>query len=259
MKPDLSIFKAKTAYTSLSIEQQGEQLLLRTDGNALQSVIDRQSPQKLELKNLRSLMGMLLFLPAPENICLLGTGGGSLIHFLRHHYPQSPITAVEIDAELLEIMHSRMALPKADESLTYIIDDARHFIENNQQKFDIIIVDLFLGNQSPEWLLQKPSMQDLFSMLSSTGGLCYNLVIDSENDFNNFYSNLREVFHQATLCLPVEGLDNTIAFALRHQSGDCEMTEYMQKALELGDQHDINYMEVLSAIYATNPAGSGII
>ena len=259
MKPDISIFKAETAYTSLSIEQEGAQLLLRTDGGALQSVINQQNPQILELKNLRSLLGILLFLPAPESICLLGTGGGSLIHFLRFHYPESHITAVEIDHELLEIMHAEMALPRADGSLTYIIDDASHFIDTSQQKFDLIIADLFLGNQSPQWLLNAASMQHLYAMLTETGGLCYNLVIDSEADFKDFYANLRAVFQQKTLCLPVEDLDNTIAFALRHQPEDCEMTEYMQKAFELGDQHDINYMEVLSAIYATNPVGSGII
>ena len=259
MKPNPSIFKAKTAYASLSIEQNGDQLLLRTDDNALQSVIDPQTPERLELQNLRSLMGILLFLPAPQKICLLGTGGGGLVHFLRHHYPYSHITAVEIDSELLEIMHLRMALPMADASLTYIIDDARHFIETNQQKFDLIIADLFLGNQSPEWLLRQPSMQSLHSMLSSTGGLCYNLVIDNEKDFNEFYANLRQVFDQQTLCLPVAGLDNTIAFALRQKPEECEMPKYMQKALELGELHDINYMETLSSIYATNPSGSGII
>ena len=152
-----------------------------------------------------------------------------------------------------------MALPRADESLTYIIDDASHFIDSSQQKFDLVIADLFLGNQSPQWLLQTASMQQFNAMLTENGGLCYNLVIDSEKDFTAFYANLRAVFQQKTLCLPVEGLDNTIAFALRHQPEDCEMTEYMQKAFELGDQHGINYMEVLSAIYATNPVGSGII
>jgi len=259
MKPDPSIFKAETAYTSLSIEKKDGQLLLRTGGDALQSVINQKNPQLLALKNLRSLLGILIFLPTPENICLLGTGGGSLIHFLRFHYPESHITAVEIDHELLEIMHAKMALPRADDSLTYIIDDAHHFIDTSQQKFDLIIADLFMGNQSPQWLLQTASMQHLNAMLTDLGGLCYNLVIDNEVEFNAFYANLRTVFQQKTLCLPVEGLDNTIAFALRHQTKDGEMTGHMQKAFELGDQHDINYMEVLSAIYATNPVGSGII
>jgi len=259
MKPDLPIFKAETAYTSLTIEQKGGQLLLRTDGDALQSVINQQNPQILALKNLRSLMGILLFLPPPERICLLGTGGGSLIHFLRFHYPKSHITAVEIDHELLEIMHAKMSLPRADDLLTYVIDDASHFIDTSEQKFDLIIADLFLGIQSPPWLLQSASMHRLNAMLTDTSGLCYNLVIDSEVDFKAFYANLRTVFQQKTLCLPVEGLDNTIAFALRHQPEDLEMAEYMQKAFELSDQHDSNYMEVLSAIYATNPVGSGII
>ena len=259
MKPKPPIFKAKTAYASLTIEQKGDLIYLRTDDNALQSVINRQNPERLELQNLHSLMGILLFLPVPEKICLLGTGGGGLIHFFRHHYRNSQVTAVEIDGELLEIMHERMNLPHPDERLTYIIDDARHYIDTNQQKYDLIITDLFLGNRSPDWLLQETSMQSLYSMLTHKGGLCYNLVIDDEDDFKAFYASLRQIFDQQTLCLPVAGLDNTIAFALRQRPPDCDMSEYMQKALELGEQHEISYLETLSAIYATNPSGSGII
>jgi hypothetical protein len=33
----------------------------------------------------------------------------------------------------------------------------------------------------------------------------------------------------------------------------------MQQALDLGETHDINYMGILSAIYATNPSGAGVI
>jgi len=259
MKSNPIIFKAETAYSALTIEQSGNQMLLRTDGSALQSAIDLQSPHKLTMQNLRSLMGILLFLPVPKNICLLGTGGGSLVHFLRHHYPQSQLTAVEIDVELLDIMHSKMALPKADDRLTYIIDDASHFIDNTRQQFDLIIADLFLGNQSPQWLLQQTVMLRLKAMLTNKGGLCYNLVIDSEKAFNQFYTDLRQVFEQLTLCLPVEGLDNTIAFALNQQPEICEMTATMERAVALGEQQDIDYMQVLSTIYATNPVGSGII
>lgn len=259
MTTDPSIFKVDTAYNSIFIESDEESWTLRTADRDLQSRINRQNPEQLALKNLCYSMGILLFLPAPESICLLGTGGGGLIHFLRHHYPASRINAVEIDGELLEIMHREMALPGADERLTYIIDDALHYIDNCRDQFDLIIVDLFLGNRSPAWLLQAGSMLKLYTMLNPQGGLSYNLVIDSETDFNEFYASLRRTFHQQTLCLPVEDLDNTIVFAFRQPPAERDMTAYMTLAYELGTRQGIDYMEILSAIYGTNPTGSGVI
>lgn len=259
MTTDPSIFKANTAYNSIFVECNDEFWTLRTAEQDLQSRINRQNPEQLILKNLQYLMGILLFLSTPKNICLLGTGGGALIHFLRHYYPGSQMTAIEIDGELLDIMHNKMALPVADVKLTYIIDDAAHYIENCQDQFDLIIVDLFLGNRSPDWLLQPDSIQRLYAMLSDNGGLSYNLVIDSENDFNEFYTSLQRIFHQQTICLPIEELDNTIALAFRHPPPERDMTANMALAYDLGAQQGINYMEILSVVYRTNPTGSGVI
>jgi spermidine synthase len=46
-------------------------------------------------------MSALIFISAPERILVLGTAGGSLLHFLRHYYPQADITAVDIDNDLI--------------------------------------------------------------------------------------------------------------------------------------------------------------
>ena len=198
-------------------------------------------------------------MPGPENILLLGTGGGSLVHFLGFHYPNSHLICVDIDAELVEIMHQKMLLPKASQHLSYEIDDAEHYLRNCSQRFDLILVDIFAGAQSPGWLLELRSIRRLFSMLSDRGAIAYNLLIDSDHSFKQYYQNLRQVFNRRTLALPVEGFDNTIAYGLRYQSVERDMSWYMQQALTLGESHDINYMEVLSAIYDTNPSGSGII
>ncbi|NNE63673.1 MAG: methyltransferase domain-containing protein [Gammaproteobacteria bacterium] len=252
-------FKANTRYNSISIETDYEYSTLRTANDDLQSRINRKYPERLALDNLIYLSGILLFIPPPKDICLLGTGAGCLIHFFRHHYPDSHITAIDIDAELLEIMQEHMALPTADDHLTYIIDDAAHYLKNNQQQFDLILLDLFLGDQSPDWLLQKDSMQQLFSMLKNQGGVGYNLLIDSEKEFTYYYKCLRKVFQQQTLCLPVKNLDNILTFAFRQPAPARNMSKNLEKAMVLSSQLDLNYMEILSEIYSTNPTGSGVI
>jgi len=257
MKSEPLIFKTK--YASLSITRSNNTLELRSGTEALHSVINIKKPHKLALKNLQYLMGILLFLPTPANILILGTGGGSLIHFLRFYYPQCRLTSVDLDAELQDLMHEKMFLPWASEGLVYVVDDAAHYLHQCHQQFDLILVDIFAGSQSPDWLLDSPSIQQIHTLLSDQGAVAYNLLIDSEHAFNLFYRNLTRVFAQQALFLPVEGYDNNLAYGLRYRPPRREMSYYMQHASNMAELHEINYNEVLAAIYTNNPIGSGII
>jgi spermidine synthase len=257
MKSDSLVFKTK--HSLLSITRTSTCLELRAVNDTLQSMINLEKPDRLELKNLRFLMGILLFSPTPQNVLLLGTGGGSLIHFLRFQYPQCRLTSVEIDSELQALMHHRMLLPEADEKLTYVIDDAEHYLNHCQQQFDLILVDIFSGSQSPGWLLDSPSIRQMHKLLDLRGAVGYNLIIDSEHAFKLFYRNLTRVFAGQALFLPVDGYDNTIAYGFRYRPTQRDMSYYRHHASNMAELHDIDYNEVLAAIYSTNPIGSGVI
>jgi spermidine synthase len=259
MADEPNILNVTSHHSDLTIKTNANTLELRSNSNALQSVINVDHPEKLSLKNLQYLVAILLFMPQPKRILLLGTGGGSLVHFIRHHYSHSHLTSVDIDGELLDLMHKKMHLPVADDHLSYVIDDAAHYLQLCNQTFDLILIDVFIGDQSPDWLLSADNMQILYSLLSPSGAVAYNLLIDDESEFNQYYQDLRAAFSQQTLCIPVAGYDNTIAYGFRYQTEEQDMSFYMQQALDLGEIHDINYMEILSAIYATNPSGAGVI
>ncbi len=253
MTPDTEIFKVKTAHTTITVRQTGNLLKLYSGDSALQSTINLDAPHRLELKNLSYLMGILLFIPEPKDILLLGAGGGSLIHFLRRHYPGCMITAIDIDAELLEIMHQHMLLPKPDDNLRYIVDDARNYIRHDAQLFDLIVCDIFIENQSPPWLLKAGTMQTLHGLLNHNGGLASNLLINSDHAYRHYYNNLQRVFGQQALQLPLDELDNTITFGVRSEIPLLDISSFMQKAMQLEQQQAVSYMEILSVIYASNP------
>jgi len=252
-------FKIETAYNRINACFLQDRLELRSGDDALQSVIDLHNPHRLALKNLEHLMAVLLFIPQPERILMLGTAAGSLLHFLRYHYLAAEITAVDIDVELIEQLLEIGILPPAQARLSYVYDDAEHFIEHCDQNYDLILIDVFNGAQSPAWLLEKIATNNLFRLLTKRGALAYNLLIDSEHDFKRFYRDLRLVFDQQTLCLPVQGLENTIAYGLRSPPPPLEMTQYMQLAVELSERLEIDLMRVLAVIYNTNPVGHGVI
>lgn len=259
MEEDSKNFKIETPYNSINACFLQGCLELHSGDDSLQSVINLQDPHHLELKNLEHLVAVLLFIPEPSRILMLGTAAGSLLHFLRHYYPGSQITSVDIDGELIELMLKMKILPPAQAGLSYVYDDAAHFIRHCDQKYDLILIDIFSGAQSPAWLLEKNATDNLFRLLAERGALAYNLLIDSEHDFKRFYRELRLVFAEQTLCLPVQGLENTIAFGIRNPRPAVEMTQNMQQAIALSERLEIDFMQVLAVIYNTNPVGRGVI
>jgi spermidine synthase len=252
-------FKIETAYNSIHLVYDRGQLQLRSRDKALQSVINLETPQQLELANLEYLMSVLLFVTAPRRILMLGTAAGSLLHFLQYHYPQAEITAVDIDTELIEQLLQLEILPPASSKLSYLCDDAAHFLAQSKQEFDLVLVDIFHGSQSPRWLLQKSSIQQLYERTASGGALAFNLLVDSEHDFRIFCRDLRQRFHGKTLSLPVAGLENKIVYGIRNPAAAGDMSANMRRAQALSAQLGIDLVTILSVIYNTNPVGQGLI
>ena len=252
-------FKIETPHNSIHLVYSGRCLELRGRDKSLQSVINLEAPERLELANLRYMMSVLLFMPPPRRILLLGTAAGSLLHFLRHHYPGAMISAVDIDAELIRELLELQILPPADERLDYVFDDAARYIEHCDRQFDLVLVDVFHGAQSPAWLLGRTTTQRLYELTAARGALACNLLIDSEHEFRNFYRELRLRFGGNALSLPVAGLENRVVYAVRDPGPADDMPANMEKAMKLSAQLDIDLMPILSVIYNTNPAGDGLI
>lgn len=258
MDSDFRNYKVETAHNSMTLHRAGKLLELRSRDGALQSRIDCDAPHRLALKNLEYLLGILLFVPPPRRILLLGVAAGSLIHFLRHHL-DAEITAVDIDAELVERLIGFGILPPADSRLTYAYADARHWIGGDAARYDLVLLDLFSGAHSPRWLLDKPVLGDLRRLLTADGALAFNLVIASENDFTRFYRDLRLVFERRTLCLPVAGFDNLIAYAFAGVPPRRDLSVHREQAQALQSEFEIELTRVLAAIYNTNPLGGGVL
>lgn len=252
-------FNIETAYNSLHAVYHQGKLELRGKDSSLQSVINLETPHRLELSNLEHMMSVLLFMPAPQRILMLGTAAGSLLHFLRHHYPKAQITAVDIDKYLVGKLLQLDILPAADDHLSYHYADAADYIRQCRQSYDLVLVDVFDGARSPAWLLTNSSIRQLHKLVCERGALAFNLLIDSDHDFRQFYRELRQQFHQQTLSLPVAGLENRIVYGIRGKFAVGDMSSNLQTALEMSTRLGIDFMPILALIYNTNPAGSGLI
>ena len=235
------------------------QLVFKKAPDAVQSAIVKSAPQRLVMQNLQYLMGILLFIEAPQKILLLGVGAGSLLHFLRFHFPDSHITGIDLDEGLLQFAQREMHLPAADERLDYVIDDARAFVENSNTHYDLIAVDIFDGSQTPAWVLSLDFTRALQRSLSSKGAVAYNLLINSERGFEQFYGQLRRVFNRQTLCLEAQQYANILLYGLNFNAAEKSMEELLHAALQAENRFQLPFHQMLSVIFNINPQGEGVI
>ena len=89
-----------------------------------------------------------------DHVLLLGLGGGGALREIHARFPKAHITAVEYDPVMVDLAKTVYLKPKDWVNVDVIVDDARIAIKKFDKKFDLIIVDLFIG-QSLSPLLAK--------------------------------------------------------------------------------------------------------
>jgi len=109
--------------------------------------------------------GVRLLVPKkfkPKKILLLGLGTGSNARLVRKLYPDSRITAVEIDPGMVEIAKKYCGLNKITD-LKVIDADAFDYVHSLHEEFDLTLVDCFEGKYIPKKLEQLSFFTDLKS------------------------------------------------------------------------------------------------
>ncbi len=127
-----------------------------------------------------------------DNILILGYGGGSVARILRNeYYPNARITGFEIDDEVLRLGKKYFDTSEI-RNCRVIHHDAYMFDRFcNNQKFDLIIFDVYIGLNVPERFEQDDFLITLKDFLSERGTLIYNRLVYDEKS-QKTYEGLKE-------------------------------------------------------------------
>jgi len=129
-----------------------------------------------------------------KNCLVLGVGGGDVIKAIRKYYPEAKITAVEIDPIMIEIAKKYFGLETSD---TYIIvSDAISWVKNSKKKFDLIIIDLFIGKLNPSDSHGRFFLSDLKRLSATHGFIVFNGHYQENNpdEYKKFKKSCQTVF-----------------------------------------------------------------
>jgi spermidine synthase len=183
---------------------------------AIQSAMRVNRPWDLELAYTRAMMGFLLFRPAPEDVLMIGLGGGSLAKFIRKHRPATRITAIEISPQVVAAARSHFLLPADDDRLEVRIDDGAAFVPRQTDAADVILLDGFDAGNQVERLATLEFYQACRRALKPGGVLVVNLW-GRDAEFVRYLSRLLAAFDGGLAWLPVMNKTNVIVFGLRDE------------------------------------------
>ena len=138
----------------------------------------------------------------PENVLILGFGAGSVASILLHEYKLNcTITGVEIDPEMITLGRRFFAMD-ALAGLTIIEENAFLYMKTNRDKFDLVIVDLYLDMDVPVQAETQEFALRLKDALTADGQLVFNKFVydDATGEGAVLLGDmLKEVFGQVKL------------------------------------------------------------
>lgn len=108
----------------------------------------------------------------PSNALVLGLGGGIVPLFLGDKNQLNyTIDAVELDKGIATFAREYFFL---NDAVNVIEDDARRFLNTNEQKYDLIVMDIFNGEIAPSHVLSLEALAQVKRALSSQGFVVIN-------------------------------------------------------------------------------------
>jgi len=117
-----------------------------------------------------------------ENILLLGLGGGSVIKTLRDDFNfQRNITTIDIDPVIISIAKEEFNIIE-DQKLEIICADAMDFMQQNEKRFDLIIIDLFVDTEIPDSFFSQAFWHNILKSTNQKGSILFNASLNNSDD-----------------------------------------------------------------------------
>jgi spermidine synthase len=150
----------------------------------------------------------------PRSVLMLGLAGGTAYRVLRHLLPDCQLTAIDIDAEIIDLARTHMALDALD--IEIITTDAYPWLANNRRSFDVVLDDIYLAGKTDVFRSRAWDPQLLVHLrraVAPGGLLAVNLVTGSGHRAMQSHTRniLREAFPVVRSLTTSESMNEVLA------------------------------------------------
>jgi spermidine synthase len=209
------LYEKPSAFGTIFVteDEAGLRTLRFEKGGARQSVVKPGDPEYLVLPYAPVMLSGLALSEDPRRILILGLGGGTLAMFIRKHYPDATIDAVDIDPAVVYVAKEFFGF-RDDSRMQAHVDDGRQFIEKSRQPYDLIFLDAFGSDSVPAHLTTQEFLQAVRRAVKPGGGVIGNLWGPGHNRlYDAMVRTYQEVFDELFI-LEVRNAGNKILLAL---------------------------------------------
>ena len=221
--------KRRSTDDGLEVTEERGMRVLHLGSRAIQSAMRVSRPWDLELAYTRAMMGFLMFNPMPQEVLMIGLGGGSLAKFIRKQRPQTRITAVEIDPRVIAAARTHFELPPDDDTLSVIEADGALYVRQHPGCADVILLDGFDAGNQVEALATQTFYVACRRALRPGGVLVVNLW-GHDSAFAEYFARLTRVFDNEIGWISVQNKTNIIVFGFT-EPGAAARLEAVQSQL----------------------------
>jgi len=177
----------------------------------VQSRMQLQHPDALDLRYTRTMMGFLRFLPAPEAIAMIGLGGGSLAKFCHRHLPKARIDVAELNPHVIALRDA-FRVPADSRRFRVVEADGARFVREAERRYDVLLLDAFGPQGLPRSLSSQRFYDDCLDVLVP-GGLLVSNFHTAARDFGACVQRLERSFASGALVVEDREAGNSIVFA----------------------------------------------
>jgi len=191
------LYQKKTAYNNVRVVEKdsirtikfGSELF---DMSCDQSATDLYNPNRHVFDYSLLFMYNLCFNPFPNNVLIVGLGGGTIAKEIKHYFPAVSIDIIEIDPEILEIAKQYFFF-REDFTAKVIIGDAFDVIDKYKNKYDFIMIDAFTNDYVPPKIASKAFLRKVKLALKTNGVASFN-TCNRHRSFHSHAADVCEVF-----------------------------------------------------------------
>lgn len=147
-----------------------------------------------------------------ESILLLGVAGGSAIKIIRNEIKCiGKITGVDIDPKIIQIAYDYFYLGSYT-NVDILIKDAQEFINENNAKYELIIIDIFEDDCMPNFLFETNFIANIIRAMNKNSYILFNFMLlnDYEKKLQKFISNFNTKEFSITTLINVEEFNKLI-------------------------------------------------
>ena len=235
----LKFGKRRAGDDGLEVTEERGTRTLHLGSRAIQSAMRVCRPWDLELAYTRAMMGFLMFNPMPQDVLMIGLGGGSLAKFIRKQRPQTRITAVEIDPRVIAAARTHFELPPDDATLTVVEADGALYVRQHPGSADVILLDGFDAGNQVEALATQTFYAACRRVLKPGGILVVNLW-GRDSEFAEYFARLTRAFDGDVGWISVQNKTNVIVFAFTEPGAPARLEAAGPKLADLSKRYGLD-------------------